>query len=144
MATKNIVNLISVLTTWGYPCVESSLVLLVITKTLLQQHKERLNTWTSPDGQYQQQLHSLSRVQLFATPWTVAHQASLSMGFSRQEYWSGLPFPSPGDLPDPGIKPKSPILQADALTSEPPGMVNTEIKLIIFRNSIKSKFTWPR
>ena len=62
---------------------------------------------------------SLSRVQLFATLWTVAHQATLSMGFSRQEYWSGLPFPSPGDLPDPGIKPRSPALQADALTSEP-------------------------
>ena len=56
------------------------------------------------------------------TPWTnVAHQATPSMGFSRQEYWSGLPFPSPGDLPDPGIKPRSPTLQADALTSEPPG-----------------------
>ena len=53
---------------------------------------------------------SLSRVQLFATPWTVAYQAPLSMGFSRQEYWSGLPFPSPGDLPDPGIKPGSPAL----------------------------------
>ena len=51
-------------------------------------------------------------------PWTVARQASLSMGFSRQEYWSGLPFPSPGDLPDPGIKPGSPALEADALTSE--------------------------
>ena len=51
-----------------------------------------------------------------ATPWTVAHQAPPSMGFSRQEYWSGLPFPSPGDLPDPGIKPRSPALQADALT----------------------------
>ena len=63
---------------------------------------------------------SLSRVQLFATPWTVAHQAPLSMGFSRQEYWSGLPFPSPGDLPDPGIEPRSPALQADSLTSEPP------------------------
>ena len=50
---------------------------------------------------------SLSRVQLFATPWTVAYQAPLSMGFSRQQYWSGLPFPSPGDLPDPGIKPRS-------------------------------------
>ena len=62
---------------------------------------------------------SLSHVQLFATPWTVAHQAPLSMGFSRQEYWSGLPFPSPGDLPDPGIEPRSPALQADALTSEP-------------------------
>ena len=52
----------------------------------------------------------LSRVQLSATPWTVAHQAPLPMGFSRQDYWSGLPFPSPGDLPDPGIKPKSPAL----------------------------------
>ena len=52
---------------------------------------------------------------------TVAYQASLSMGFSRQEYWSGLPFPSPGDLPDPGIEPESPALEADALTSEPQG-----------------------
>ena len=66
-------------------------------------------------------MKSLSRVRLFATPWTVAYQALLSMGFSRQEYWSGLPFPSPGDLPDPGIEPRSPTLQADALTSEPPG-----------------------
>ena len=63
---------------------------------------------------------SLSRVQLFVTPWTIAHQAPLSMGFSRQEYWSGLPFPSPEDLPDPGIEPRSPTLRADALTSEPP------------------------
>ena len=53
--------------------------------------------------------------------WTVAYQASPSRGFSRQEYWSGLPFPSPGYLPDPGIKPRSPALEADALTSEPPG-----------------------
>ena len=50
-----------------------------------------------------------------ATPWTVACQAPLSMEFSRQEYWSGMPFPSPGDLPDPGIKPLSPALQADSL-----------------------------
>ena len=62
---------------------------------------------------------SLSSVLLFSTPWTVAHQAPLSMGFSRQEYWSGLPFPSLGDLPDPGIEPRSPALQEDALTSEP-------------------------
>ena len=55
------------------------------------------------------------------TLWTVAHQAPPSIGFSRQEYWNGLPFPSPGDLPDPGIEPRSPILHADALTSEPPG-----------------------
>ena len=66
-------------------------------------------------------MKSLSCVQLFATPWTVAYQASLSLEFSRQEYWSGLPFPLPGDLPDPGIKPGSPTLWADALPSEPPG-----------------------
>ena len=65
-------------------------------------------------------MKSLSRVQLFATLWTVAYQASQSMGFSRQEYWSGLPFPSPGDLPDPGIEPRSPALRADTLPSEPP------------------------
>ena len=64
---------------------------------------------------------SLSRVRFLATPWTVAYQAPPSMGFSRQEYWSGLPLPSPGDLPDSGIKPRSPALRADALTSEPPG-----------------------
>ena len=55
----------------------------------------------------------LSPVRLFVTPWTVAHQAPLSMGFPRQEYWSGLPFPSPGYLPHPGIKLRSPTLQAD-------------------------------
>ena len=65
----------------------------------------------------------LSRVQLFATLGTVAHQAPLSVGFSRQEYWSGLPFPSPWDLPNPGIKPGSPALQADCLSSEPPGNI---------------------
>ena len=63
----------------------------------------------------------LSRVRLFATLWTVAHQAPPPMGFSKQEYWSGLPFPSAWDLPNPGIKPRSPTLQADTLTSEPPG-----------------------
>ena len=56
-----------------------------------------------------------------ATPWTIAHQAPQSMEFFRQEYWSGLPFPSPGDLPNPGIEPGPPTLQADALPSEPPG-----------------------
>ena len=61
----------------------------------------------------------LSHVQILATPWTIAHQAPLSMGFSRQEYWSRLPWPSPRDLSDPGIKPGSPALQADALPSEP-------------------------
>ena len=66
------------------------------------------------------EVKSLSRVQLFATPRTVAYQAPPSLGFSRQEYWSGLPFLSPGDLPNPGIEPGSPVLQADALPSDPP------------------------
>ena len=64
-------------------------------------------------------MKSLNPIRLFATPWTVAHQAPLSIGFSRQEFWSGLPFPPPEDLPNPGIKPKSPALRANALTSEP-------------------------
>ena len=64
---------------------------------------------------------SLSCVQLFTTPWTVALQAPPSRGVPKQGYWSGLPFPSPGNLPDPGIKPMSPPLQADSLLSEPPG-----------------------
>ena len=73
------------------------------------------------------------------TPWIVAYQAPLSMEFSRQKYWSGLPFPSPGDLPNPEIKPRSPTSQADALPSEPPGKpcirvcssVNKNIKLCV-------------
>ena len=64
-------------------------------------------------------VQSLSYVRVFVTPWTVVRQTPLSMGFSRQEYWSELPFPSPGDLPDPGFEPGSPVLQADSLSSEP-------------------------
>ena len=67
----------------------------------------------------------LSSIQLFATPWTSTHQAPLSMGFPRKEYWSGFPCPSPGDLPDPGIKLRSPALQADSLASEPPGLLTS-------------------
>ena len=63
---------------------------------------------------------SFSCVRLFATPWTVAYQVAPSMGFSRQEHWSGLQFPSPEDLPNPGIEPRTPALEADALTSELP------------------------
>ena len=66
-------------------------------------------------------VQSLSRVQLSATQWTIAHQALLSMGFPRQEYWSGLPFPSPGDLPDPEIKPGSQALPGGFFITEPPG-----------------------
>ena len=72
----------------------------------------------------------LSRVQQFATPWTAACQAPLSMGFSRQEYWRRLPFPPPGDLPNPGIEPGSPALQADSLQSEPPLEKSTYAKAV--------------
>ena len=76
-------------------------------------------TWEAQQGAIKVKVKLLSCVRLLVTPWTVACQAPLSMEFSRQGYWSGLPFPSPGDLPDPGIEPGSPSLQADALTSEP-------------------------
>ena len=66
----------------------------------------------------------ISPVQFFVTPWTIAHQAPLSMEFSRQEFWSGLLLPSPGDLPNPGIKPRSLTLQEDSLPTEPPGKPN--------------------
>ena len=72
-----------------------------------------------------------SHVQLFATSWTVAHHVPLSMGFPRQEYWSGLPFPLPGDLPDPGIEPSSPASPALAgrfFTTEPPGKPGTDLR----------------
>ena len=86
-----------------------------------------------PQERERKKVRSLSCVQLFATLWTVASQASPSMGFSRQEYWSGLPFPSPGDLPNPAIKPGSPALEADALTSEPPGKPSIYLRPIILR-----------
>ena len=84
----------------------------------------------------------ISCVQLFATPWTVAHQAPTSMGFSRQEYWSGLPFASPGDLPNPGIEPRSPALQADALTSEPPGKPIDDSSIMLKKEDLWEQ-DWP-
>ena len=75
------------------------------------------------------------RVRLFVTPWTVAYEAPPSMGFSRQEYWSGLPFPSPGDLPHPGIEPWSSALQADALPSKPPGKA-FQVPSAVFHDSL--------
>ena len=84
-----------------------------------------LPTWVELGGgggwEVKVKVKSLSCARLSATPWTVAYQALPSMEFSKQVYWSGLPFPSPGDLPDPGIEPRSPTSQADALPSEPPG-----------------------
>ena len=68
------------------------------------------------------------------TPWTVAHQAPLSVGFSRQEYWCGLPFPSPGDLPDPGIEPE---LQTDSVQSETPGKPSKLIELVNKLSKVK-------
>ena len=70
-------------------------------------------------------------VQLFTTAGTVARQVPLSMGFSQEEHWSGLPFPSPGDLPDPGIEPGSPALQADTLLSEPPVLIPILLLLLL-------------
>ena len=71
-------------------------------------------------------LRRFSHIRHFATPWTVAHQA-LSMEFSRQEYWSGLPFPSPGDLPNSGVKPMSPALAGGFFTTVPPGKPEAEL-----------------
>ena len=91
-----------------------------------QKRQKFLPTWRfRSNGESEVKL--LSCVQLFVTPWTVAHQAPLSMGFSRQECWSGLPFPSPGDFPSPGIETGSPALQTDALPSEPPGKLAEKI-----------------
>ena len=102
---------------------------------LAKQNRDKidLQTKVSQDRYYVMvkwsEVKSLSCVWLFVTLWTVAHQALPSMGFSRKEYWSGLPFPSPGDLPNPEIKPGFPALQADALTSELPGKPKASIKL---------------
>ena len=92
---------------------------------------ERRKEWSASRNEIERKKESevAYRVQLFATPWTVAYQTSQSMEFSRQEYWSGLPFPPSGDLPNPGIKPRSPALQADALPSEPPGKPRNEITM---------------
>ena len=87
----------------------------------LGRDKERFSSLGFKESMKWSEVKSLSCVWLFATPWTVAYQAPPAMGFSRQECWSRLPFPSPGDLPDPGIEPRSPALQADTLPSEPPG-----------------------
>ena len=80
-------------------------------------------------------MKSLSRVQLFATPWTIAYQASLSMEFSRQGYWRGLPFPTPGDLPDPGIESASPALAGGFFTTEPPGKPQESFMFHLFITS---------
>ena len=77
-------------------------------------------------------MYVLSGVQLFATPGTVARQALLSMGFSRQEYWSGLLFPSPGDLPDPGTEPIYPALAGGFFTTAPPGKHNEDCSFVNF------------
>ena len=75
------------------------------------------------------------------TPWTVAHQATLSMGFSRQEYWGGLPFPYLGDLPNPGIEPRYPALQADSLPTE--SQVRPDMQIVIYIYIINpSDFTY--
>ena len=84
-------------------------------------NKTKMRTLFYMTHKKEKEVKPLRPVPLFATPWTAARQAPLSVGFSRQEDWSGLPFPSPGDLPNPGIELGSPTLQADALPSEPQG-----------------------
>ena len=86
---------------------------------------------------------SLSHVGLFVTPWTVACQAPLSMEFSRQGYWGGLPCPSPGDLPDPGVEPMSPSLQADSLPTEPPSQ-DTKSSLLCSNPQSECLFGGPQ
>ena len=87
-------------------------------------------------------VYSLSCVRLFVIPWTVAHQAPLSMGFSRQEYWSELPFPSPGDLPNPGVEPASSALAGRFFTTEPPGnQINNQYLLLLGQGLLPVGFT---
>ena len=95
-------------------------------KTRKKQHERGKGPNMSNRSYKKVKVKSLTRIRLFATPWTVAYQAPPSMGFSRQECWSGSPFPSPGDLPEPRIEPGSPELQADALPSEPPGKLDNQ------------------
>ena len=99
--------------------------------TFKQRRLQCLTPWSYEDVLIHVCVHTqlLSRVLLFATSWTVAHQAPLSMGFSRQDYWSGLPYNPPGDLPNPGIEPRSPALWAEALTSEPPGKPHIRMRV---------------
>ena len=85
-----------------------------------------------------------SSILAWRIPWTVAYQAPLSMGFSSQEYWSGLPCPPPGDLPSPGIEPRSPALQVDSLLSKPPGKTkNTRVGSVQFSHSVVSDSLQP-
>ena len=100
--------------------------------------KEDFLFFVLPENKRLVEVSSLSHVRLFVTPRTVGHQAPPSMGFSRQEHWSGLPFPSPGELPDPGIEHESPALQAGTLPSEPPGklLVLTKWMLPLFTNGL--------
>ena len=87
-------------------------------------------------------MKSLSHVRLFVTPWTVAHQAPPSMEFSRQEHWSGLPFPSPGNLPNPGIEPGSAALWADTLLSELPENPKIVHFKLLKKYLRKDKLSW--
>ena len=91
------------------------------TEGLAEGLREKQSSHTSRIWVAERVCYLLSHVRLFGIPWTVARQAPLSIGFSRQEYWSELPFPSPGDLPNPRIEPGSPALGADSLPTELPG-----------------------
>ena len=117
LGRKAMTNLDSVLKSWEISLCQQRSV----------QSKLQFFQWPCMNVRVNEGVKSLSCVRLFVTPWTVAYQAPLSVGFFRQEYWSRLPFPPPGDLPNPGIEPlspASPALQADSLPTEPSGREN--------------------
>ena len=97
---------------WLAPCSRSTLPKSIPGKR--QRRWKKMSSWGSSENEIES-VKSLSWVWLFETPWTIVHQVPLSVGFSRQEYWSGLSFPYPGDLPNPGMEPGSPALQADSV-----------------------------
>ena len=119
---------------------------------ILEEFLEHFVKWNKPvsEGQTEHGFHLYGEGEsevaqscpTLCDPWTVAYQAPPSMGFSRQKYWSGLPFPSPGDLPEPGIESRSPTLKADALTSEPPGhlqivnLIEAESRMVVVRAGV--------
>ena len=103
-------------------CFECSIIYSLSKEIALELLCKTIRTCLGSQAKWKKvKVKSLSCVQSFATPWSVAHQTPPSMGFSRQEYWSGLPFPSPGESSRPRDRTMSPALRADALTSEPPG-----------------------
>ena len=124
------VNLLCVLNLW-LPCFTSMSISPITICLRKKERKEERKEGRKTEREREKEREVVQSYPTLCEPWTVAWQAPPSMGFSRQEYWSGLPFPSPGDLPNPGIKPRSPELQADSLPSEPPGNQVFCLRLVV-------------